>query len=119
TGVRTSLPMVIADEMEADWARVKVVQAEANEERYGNQNVDGSRSVRHFLDPMRRVGAAARQMLEAAAAAHWAVPVSEVRASQHEVVHEASGRRLGYGELAAAAAKQPVPSGAALRLKSR
>lgn len=119
TGVRTSLPMVIADEMEADWARVKVVQAEANEERYGNQNVDGSRSVRHFLDPMRRVGAAARQMLEAAAAAHWAVPVSEVRASQHEVVHEASGRRLGYGELAAAAATQPVPSGAALRLKNR
>ncbi len=119
TGVRTSLPMVIADEMEADWARVKVVQAEANEERYGNQNVDGSRSVRHFLDPMRRVGAAARQMLEAAAAAHWAVPVSEVRASQHEVVHEASGRRLGYGELAAAAAKQPVPSGDALRLKNR
>ena len=119
TGVRTSLPMVIADEMEADWARVKVVQAEANEERYGNQNVDGSRSVRHFLDPMRRVGAAARQMLEAAAAAHWAVPVSEVRASQHEVVHEASGRRLGYGELAAAAATQPVPSGDALRLKNR
>lgn len=119
TGVRTSLPMVIADEMEADWARVKVVQAEANEERYGNQNVDGSRSVRHFLDPMRRVGAAARQMLEGAAAAHWAVPIAEVRASQHEVVHEASGRRLGYGELAAAAARQPVPSGAALRLKSR
>src|SRR5690606_19855595 len=119
TGVRTSLPMVIADEMEADWARVKVIQAEANEDRYGNQNVDGSRSVRHFLDPMRRVGAAARQMLEAAAAAHWAVPLAEVRASQHEVIHEPSGRRLGYGELAAEAAKQPVPSGDALRLKSR
>ena len=119
TGVRTSLPMVIADEMEADWARVRVIQAEANEDRYGNQNVDGSRSVRHFLDPMRRVGAAARQMLEAAAAAHWAVPLAEVRASQHEVIHEPSGRRLGYGELAAEAAKQPVPSGDALRLKSR
>lgn len=119
TGVRTSLPMVVADEMEADWGRVKVIQAEGNEERYGNQNVDGSRSVRHFLEPMRRVGAAARQMLEAAAAAHWAVPLTEVRASQHEVVHAPSGRRLGYGELAAEAAKQPVPSGAALRLKSR
>jgi len=119
TGVRTSLPMVVADEMEADWGRVKVIQAEGNEERYGNQNVDGSRSVRHFLEPMRHVGAAARQMLEAAAAAHWAVPLAEVSASQHEVVHAPSGRRLGYGELAAEAAKQPVPSGAALRLKSR
>ena len=89
TGVRTSLPMVVADEMEADWARVKVIQAEANEARYGNQNVDGSRSVRHFLQPMRQVGAAARQMLEAAAAARWAVPVAEVKASQHEVVHQA------------------------------
>lgn len=119
TGVRTSLPMVIADEMEADWARVKVIQAEADEARYGNQNVDGSRSMRHFLDPMRRVGAAARQMLEAAAAAHWAVPIGEVRASQHEVIHQPSGRRLGYGELAAEATKQPVPSGATLRLKNR
>lgn len=119
TGVRTSLPMVVADEMEARWERVKVVQAEADETRYGNQNVDGSRSVRHFLMPMRRVGAAARQMLEAAAAARWSVPVSEVRAVQHEVVHQPSGRRLGFGELAADAAHQPVPAGDALRLKPR
>lgn len=119
TGVRTSLPMVVADEMEARWERVKVVQAEADEIRYGNQNVDGSRSVRHFLMPMRRVGAAARQMLEAAAAARWSVPVSEVQAVQHEVVHPPTGRRLGYGELAADAAGQPVPSGDALRLKAR
>ena len=69
TGVRTSLPMVVADEMEARWDRVKIVQAPADEARFGNQNVDGSRSVRHFFLPMRRVGAAARQMLEAAAAA--------------------------------------------------
>ncbi|MEZ3185624.1 xanthine dehydrogenase family protein molybdopterin-binding subunit [Pseudomonas sp. LM13] len=119
TGVRTSLPMVVADEMEARWDRVKVVQAEADEARYGNQNVDGSRSVRHFLMPMRRVGAAARQMLEAAAAARWAVPVAEVRATQHEVLHLPSGRRLGYGELAADAARQPVPTGDTLRLKTR
>jgi isoquinoline 1-oxidoreductase beta subunit len=119
TGVRTSLPMVVADEMEARWDRVEVVQAEADEARYGNQNVDGSRSVRHFLMPMRRVGAAARQMLEAAAAARWAVPVAEVRATQHEVLHLPSGRRLGYGELAADAARQPVPTGDALRLKTR
>lgn len=118
TGVRTSLPMVVADEMEARWDRVKVVQAEANESRYGNQNVDGSRSVRHFLQPMRRVGAAARQMLEAAAAARWSVPVSEVKAVQHEVLHQPTGRRLPFGELAADAARQPVPRADALKLKT-
>ena len=118
TGVRTSLPMVVADEMEADWERVTVLQADADEARYGNQNVDGSRSVRHFLMPMRRVGAAARHMLEAAAAARWSVPVSEVKAIQHEVVHQVSNRRLGFGELAADAAKQAVLQGDALKLKT-
>ncbi|MEG0148200.1 MAG: molybdopterin cofactor-binding domain-containing protein [Comamonas sp.] len=118
TGVRTSLPMVVADEMEARWERVKVVQAQANEAKYGNQNVDGSRSMRHFLAPMRRVGAAVRQMLEAAAAARWGVPVEEVKAVQHEVIHTPSGKRLGFGLLAIDAAKQPVPRGDALRLKS-
>lgn len=119
TGVRTSLPMVVADEMEARWERVKVVQAPGDEARYGNQNVDGSRSMRHFLMPMRRVGAAARQMLEAAAAARWAVPVAEVTAEQHEVLHVPTGRRLSYGDLAADAAKQPVPASDALKLKDR
>ncbi|QNP47516.1 xanthine dehydrogenase family protein molybdopterin-binding subunit [Diaphorobacter aerolatus] len=117
TGVRTSLPMVVADEMEADWARVKVVQADGDEARYGNQNVDGSRSVRHFLMPMRRVGAAARQMLEGAAAARWSVPVGEVKATLHQVVHSKTGRKLGYGELAEDAAKQPVPQAGQRRLK--
>ncbi|EGI78138.1 xanthine dehydrogenase family protein molybdopterin-binding subunit [Hylemonella gracilis] len=119
TGIRTSLPMVVADEMEARWDQVKVVQAEANEARYGSQNVDGSRSMRHFLMPMRRVGAAARQMLEVTAAARWSVPVSQVRAVQHQVIHQPSGRRLGYGELAADAAKLTVPKGEALKLKSQ
>lgn len=117
TGVRTSLPMVVADELEARWDRVKVVQAPADESRFGNQNVDGSRSVRHFLQPMRRVGASARQMLEAAAALRWSVPVSEVNAIQHEVLHRATGRRLSFGELAEDAARQPLPSIGDLRLK--
>lgn len=117
TGVRTSLPMVVADEMEADWNRVKIVQAEANEARYGSQNVDGSRSIRHFLMPMRRVGASARQMLEAAAAAQWQVPIAEVKAQNHEVIHVPTGRRLGYGALAEAAMRQPVPAHAQLKLK--
>ncbi|MDT6962688.1 xanthine dehydrogenase family protein molybdopterin-binding subunit [Cupriavidus sp. SZY C1] len=117
TGVRTSLPMVVADEMEADWSRVRIVQADANEARYGSQNVDGSRSMRHFLAPMRRVGASARHMLEAAAAAQWKVPATEVQARNHEVIHAASGRRIGYGELAEAAMRQPVPKQDQLRLK--
>ncbi|EEF81312.1 xanthine dehydrogenase family protein molybdopterin-binding subunit [Methylophaga thiooxydans] len=108
-GVRTSLPMVVADEMEADWAQVKVVQAYGDEEKFGNQDTDGSRSVRHFFMPMRNVGAAARMMLETAAAALWSVPVSEVKAMNHKVVHEASGRSVGFGELAQSASKLPVP----------
>ena len=117
TGVRTSLPMIVADEMEADWARVHVQQAPGNEEKYGNQDTDGSRSTRHYLIPMRQMGASVRMMLEAAAAKRWNVPVSEVKATNHEVVHAASGRHLGYGELAADAAAQPVPSLTDLRLK--
>ena len=116
-GVRTGMPMIVADELEADWKRVKVVQAPGDEQRYGNQDTDGSRSTRHFFDPMRRCGAAARAMLEGAAAAQWKVPVAEVEAKNHEVVHRPTGRRLGYGALAKAAAAQPVPARDAVRLK--
>src|SRR5215471_15529201 len=116
-GVRTGMPMIVADELEADWKRVRVVQAPGDEKRYGNQDTDGSRSTRHFLTPMRRCGAAARTMLEAAAAAQWKVPVTEVEARNHEVVHKPTGRRLGYGALAKAAAKQPVPSRDSVKLK--
>ncbi|MDP2178208.1 xanthine dehydrogenase family protein molybdopterin-binding subunit [Methylicorpusculum sp.] len=118
-GIRTSLPMVVADEMEADWQRVHVKQAPGDEVRYGNQDTDGSRSMRHFFMPMRRVGAAARSMLEAAAAAHWQVPVQEVMAKQHQIFHPASGRVLDYGQLAAAAANLPVPDRETLHLKKQ
>jgi len=117
TGVRTSLPLIVAEEMEADWSRVKVQQAHGDEVRYGNQDTDGSRSTRHYLMPMREIGASARVMLEAAAAKRWNVPVSEVKAANHEVVHAASGRRLGFGELAADAAKESVPNVEGLKLK--
>ncbi|HEC74113.1 MAG TPA: xanthine dehydrogenase family protein molybdopterin-binding subunit [Methylophaga aminisulfidivorans] len=117
-GVRTSLPMVVADEMEADWQQVKIIQAEGNEKRYGNQNTDGSRSIRHFFMPMRNVGSAARMMLEAAAAATWSVPVSEVEAKQHQVTHKPTGKTLGYGELATKAAEMPVPKDTDLIYKS-
>ena len=116
-GVRTSIPLVVADELEADWAKVKVVQAVGDEARYGNQDTDGSRSLRHFFMPMRLCGAAARTMLEQAAAAQWGVPIAEVSAEKHEVLHKASGRRLGYGALAKAAAALPTPARDRIKLK--
>jgi len=114
---RTALPMIVADEMGADWARVKVVQSPGDEKTYGNQDTDGSRSVRHFIQPMRQCGAAARQMLEAAAAKQWGVDVSEVETQVHEVVHKASGRKLGFGDLATDAAALPVPAEDKIKLK--
>ncbi|MBM6445663.1 xanthine dehydrogenase family protein molybdopterin-binding subunit [Pseudomonas sp. MIL9] len=116
-GVRTSLTMVVADELEADWARVKVKQAPGDEVRFGNQDTDGSRSMRHWYEPMRRCGAAARTMLEQAAAEQWKVPVSECHAQLHKVIHKPSGRELDYGVLAAAAGALAVPARDSLRLK--
>ncbi len=116
-GVRTSLSMVVADELEADWALVRVRQAPADEVRFGNQDTDGSRSMRHWYEPMRRCGAAARTMLEQAAAQQWKVPVSECRAQLHKVIHSPSGRELGYGALAAAAGALAVPPRDSLKLK--
>lgn len=116
-GVRTSLTMVVADELDADWAKVKVQQAPGDEVRFGNQDTDGSRSMRHWYEPMRRCGAAARTMLEQAAAAQWQVPAGECHAQLHKVLHTPSGRELGYGELAAAASALAVPARDSLRLK--
>ena len=117
TGIRTSLPMVLADELEADWRRVRVVQA-TGDKKYGDQNTDGSRSIRQFYGPMRQAGATARQMLETAAAQTWQVDGRDCQAQNHEVVHTPTGRRLGFGTLAAAAAKLPVPAPDSLRLKT-
>jgi isoquinoline 1-oxidoreductase beta subunit len=101
--------MIVAEELDADWSRVKVVQAVGDEATYGNQDTDGSRSVRHWLQPMRECGAAMRMMLEAAAAQRWGVDRSQVQGRNHEVVDKSSGHKLGYGELAAAAAAMAVP----------
>ncbi|MFC3283944.1 xanthine dehydrogenase family protein molybdopterin-binding subunit [Litchfieldella rifensis] len=118
-GIRTSLVMVAADELGADWQRVRVEQAPGNHDKYGNQNTDGSRSMRHWFDPMRRAAAAARTMLEQAAAQRWAVPVDECQAGVHVVVHEPTGRELAFGELARTARELPVPERSTLRLKPR
>jgi len=116
-GPRTSLPMVVADEMEADWAQVRVQQAPGDEKKYGNQDTDGSRSIRHWVQPMRQCGAAMRMMLEQAAAKRWGVDVSQVRAENHKVVRLDSGEMVGYGELAKAASALPTPPVESLKLK--
>jgi isoquinoline 1-oxidoreductase subunit beta len=116
-GVRTGMPLIVADELEADWARVKIAQATGDEVKFGNQDTDGSRSTRHGFVPMRQVGAAARTMLEEAAAKRWGVDVSDVEAKNHEVVQKSTGKKLGYGELAADASKLDVPAANTLRLK--
>ena len=116
TGIRTALPMVAADELDADWKRVRIEQALADA-KYGDQNTDGSKSIRDFYDPLRQAGATARLMLERAAAAKWGVPAAQCRAKNHRVVHE-GGRTLDFGELATLAAGQPVPGTEELRFKT-
>jgi isoquinoline 1-oxidoreductase beta subunit len=117
-GVRTSLPRIVADELDADWSRVKVIQGDGDE-RYGSQDTDGSHSVREFFDTLRETGATARLMLVRAAAQQWGVPEAQCVADPaHVVSHKASKRTIGYGELAALAAKQPVPKKEELKLKS-
>ena len=116
-GVRTTLPLIIADEMEADWSRCRVAQAIGDEKKYGSQNTDGSSSVRLFLSKCRDAGATVRALLEDAAAKNWGVSASEVRASQHQVVHERTGRTLGFGALVATARTLPMPDKSRIRIK--
>ncbi len=123
TGISTSLPMVVADEMEADWSKVKIVTTDGDEPKYGNQDTDGSRSMRHFIQAMRQCGAAMRQMLESAAAAKWGVDAALCSAKDHKVVlldkdGKEQGKSLGFGELADAAMALAVPAVETLRLKS-
>lgn len=107
-GIRSSLPVIVADELGADWAQVRVVQGDGDA-RYGDQNTDGSQSVRNFYEGMRIAGATARTMLVAAAAQRWKIPTSGISVRDHSV-HDIRGRRsLGFGELATDAAKMPIP----------
>jgi isoquinoline 1-oxidoreductase subunit beta len=118
TTSRTSLPLVLADELDADWKRVKLEQA-IGDERYGSQNTDGSHSIREFYEVMRQAGASARTMLTQAAAEQWGVAPAECATELHVVVHKPTGRRIGYGDLATAAAKLPVPAKDTLQLKPK
>src|SRR5258705_12514409 len=118
TVIRTSLPLIVADELDADWKPVKIDQA-IGDPRYGDQNTDGSHSIRSFYDVMRQAGASARLMLIRAAAQQWSVSPSECSTELHAVVHSATGRRLGYGELAKAASRLPVPKKEDLQFKPK
>ncbi|APR82131.1 Isoquinoline 1-oxidoreductase beta subunit protein [Minicystis rosea] len=117
-GIKSSLPVLIADELGADMAQVKILQGDGDP-AYGDQNTDGSTSVRRIYEAMRRVGATARTMLVAAAAKKWRVPASACEARDHAVFHASSKRRLGFGELAIEAAKLPVPKPADVLLRPR
>ncbi|HVY93507.1 MAG TPA: xanthine dehydrogenase family protein molybdopterin-binding subunit [Bryobacteraceae bacterium] len=118
TGIRTTLPLVAADELEADWKRVRVEQG-IGDKNYGDQNTDGSKSIRGFFTAFRQAGATARVMLVSAAASQWNVPATECKAQLHEVIHTPSGRKAGYGSLVAAAASLPVPKPETLQFKKK
>jgi isoquinoline 1-oxidoreductase subunit beta len=108
-GVRTALPMILAEELEADWKQIEIEQAGAST-LFGDQTTGGSASVRTTWDPMRKAGAAAREMLITAAALTWNVPRSSCTAEKSRIKHSATNRSLSYGELASKAATLPVPT---------
>jgi isoquinoline 1-oxidoreductase subunit beta len=116
-GIKTMLPMLIAEELDVDWSQVRIEQTLADAGIYGRQVAGGSMATPLEWDPMRKVGAAARQMLVAAAAQRWKVDVSECDTASGAVRHQASGRAISYGDLATAAAKLPVPDLGSVRLK--
>lgn len=118
-GVKTSLPMIIAEELDADWVDVQVRQAPIDAARYGSQSAGGSMSIPRSWDPLRRAGAVARAMLQAAAAQQWQVPVAECRTAASRVQHVTSGRSIHYRDLASIAASLPIPDAATIPLKTR
>ena len=113
-GVRTALPMILAEELEADWQQIAIEQAGAST-LFGDQTTGGSASVRTTWDPMRKAGATAREMLISAAALTWNVPRSSCTAENSHIKHAATNRSLSYGELASKAATLPIPSDVALK----
>ena len=118
-GVKTALPMILAEEMDADWTQVRARDAELDRERFGGQGSGGSDSIRAEWDLYRNAGAAAREMLAGAAADAWGVARDACRTERSRVIHDPTGRALSYGELAASASAQPIPEAPAWKPSSR
>jgi isoquinoline 1-oxidoreductase beta subunit len=118
-GIKTAFPLIVAEELDADWARVRVEQALVKPEIYGSQSAGGSRSIANNWDLLRHAGAVARAMLVAAAAKQWDVPPEACTTRDSMVMHADSGRRASYGQLASAAAALPVPADGNVALKQR
>src|SRR5262249_19427609 len=116
-GVKTSLPMMVADELDCDWSQVRISQADLDQKRYGEQSAGGSTATPKNWLPMRQTGAAARAMLLQAAAQKWQVDAHELTTSRGRILHAASGRAVGYGEVASAAATLPPPDLESVPLK--
>jgi isoquinoline 1-oxidoreductase subunit beta len=116
-GVKTSLPMMVADELDCDWSQVRIEQADVDQQRYGEQSAGGSTSTPKNWLPMRQTGAAARAMLVQAAALRWQVSAGELTTARGRILHAASGRSLGYGEVASAAAALRPPDLGSVPLK--
>jgi isoquinoline 1-oxidoreductase beta subunit len=113
--VKTSMPMIVAEELDLDWDKVLVEQAPLNTAIFTRQLAGGSQSIRQGWEALRMAGATARQMLKAAAAEAWQVPVEEITTETGVLYHDKSGKSAGYGEMASAAALRPVPEEVALK----
>ena len=118
-GIKTAFAMIVAEELDADWAHVRVEQAAINPAVYGRQSAGGSRSIPTAWEQLRRAGATGRAMLVAAAASQWNVPAAECRTQNSTVIHEPTKRSLSYAALAEKAANLPVPDEKSLQLKER
>jgi isoquinoline 1-oxidoreductase beta subunit len=116
-GVKVMLPMLIAEELDIAWKDVRIEQGDLDPAKYGSQSAGGSFATPSNWEPMRRIGAAARHMLIAAASQEWGVPASEITTNQGRLVHAGSNRSAGYGQFAAAAARIAPPDQATLTLK--